>query len=319
MPPTRWVHVVAEFSVRLCTLLPNPPAVAQLLGLWDCIPRVACTDADPLQREATSLVLSFPRRLPCVKGGGIVEIVVRMLQDCAMRDATQREALILLFIAGLPEHVSRDVLSDWASAGGFVPPLPALFTVRRNYFEAGDAGAEVLSATTEMLVACAQFDMRDRYTLCRDFVLRGWPSYAKDARDALLVFLGHFSSQWRAAYLRAVRLDEADVRRATELVRGDISILAIAVSRVSLPRIHLGFFQRFQAVYYEGADPVDPPDLALRKALAATTAEPVELWLAFGWACTPRERRALLCLAEEGFSPTIREAVQLTLCQMRAT
>ena len=231
-------------------------------------------------------------------------------------------------------QVSAEALLGWIMPARTPrPPQPlvsstqALTHVRREIalaLRGGQAAGEAtrLSAVASLrrvALACVRHDVGNRAAVCMKDLLWHLPSYTRGAmRSLTVVLLGHYSRAWVEAFRREMRIGDERAGRARDLVRGDVSIFAVALVTLPAQRI-LGseyvqaFSRRFRAEMGRGHHEHES-DLALaRKALAFLYRHPTQAWRAMGWPCSPREGRALKAMARDAVSPSPRAAAGLCL------
>jgi hypothetical protein len=155
----------------------------------------------------------------------------------------------------------------------------------------------------DLVLACARYDMQNRYLVCRNDLLSGVPCFFRSGiEDWLIVFLGHFHRGWVREFMRRMYLAGPKYDRLFQLVRADPIIFAQAVSALPAdppPGPGQRFFDHFPSSYKRG--------------LAFLYRNPPLAFEALAWPVRPREVAEMKRLADTGLSLSVDEAVEICL------
>lgn len=291
-PVYQEAQVLVPFAWRLATTLPQP------LPLLSCVyvnPKLV--PREEAEAEIWTLLESFPYPLAIEDLPELQAILKHVREDEGVPGFQPHEAALVFYLAYLKQET---LYLRWTAAHH--PTLTLLF-----YHQLCAQASSAALTMREVIILCIRYDLQDRYDICRRFVLQA-PSYAPAAlRDWMILFLGHYNRRWVRAFTKQLRIRHPE--RIQTLVRHDISIYCQALARLIPPPSPSEYVRRFQ-----GRLAPTPRDSSPQQAIAYCSKYPIQVWQIMGWTCTLEEQKRLTEMADEGFGPTLAEALDICEC-----
>lgn len=203
-------------------------------------------------------------------------------------------------------EASEDVFTIWTKE--FTVSIHFYLALRREIRGNVDLSQRTL---THILTRCLEYDLTDRYISIRDLVL-DLPSFVSSlTRNWILVFLAHFHRDWVRKYIQVMKLPLDRALRVQEFLKDDFGTYCLALKTLSVPPAS-SYFKRYLLVMGDVVYPGTETE-QFQRSIALNARHPVSIWTSMGWTCAPNERDKMTRLAEDRFSITVEEAVDLTL------
>jgi len=279
-------HPMECLTLRTCRMATVLPSTLPPYGMFVLQP-IVVTYAE-YYIEVDALVRSMPPMQENSTGSKTLAKIRAHLKEFTPAYVGREGALFFLAYVGTTE-----LFKQWTERT--TGDLHHFMLLQQDMILSPESATRTISA---ILQFCIEFDLKDRYIITRNKIMP-LPAYTYGMRDAVLIFLGHFSRDWVNEYIKRMRLPRDKARRVQELVREDESIYCHALH--ALQTNPSPYLDRFGG------------GSCLKRALAFTYRHPVNVWIGMGWTCSPDERGHMVRLATQGFSITVDEAMEITL------